>query len=449
MKIPLPRLLRDIFHLGSGELLGRLCNIATVVLLGHRYGVVILGVYALAQSLTQYLQPLIDFGLRHVGARLLAVYPKAAHHIVDCVQQRRRWMAAAVLPLIFVYSVSVKLPTPMKIFLFTFSAVGSLYAVSLDWAAWGRGQLHLVGFAKSAVPLGILGFLVLGRPQGERVLWWLVAGNVLGFLLQGAISQAWWRRQSARPVSGETLRSVRESLAWRQTSVMGLAWLCYLAFNTIDVLMLGLMSNPEQVGLYSAAYRVLNQVLATYYVLTQVLYPQFARHSFEQRARMLTARILLPLLASGIAIAAVISVSRRMVLTIAFGTQFLAACPLLMLLAWSIPLDFMTSYLSNAFIAWGMEKKIVLCTAIGAASNIVLNLALIPSLGARGAAINTLISYAIFLTALCFARRTGRDLATQSGSRGAMFPAPDRFSSNAPAASSLPLIVELSHAHSV
>jgi O-antigen/teichoic acid export membrane protein len=228
------------------------------------------------------------------------------------------------------------------------------------------------------------------------------------------------------------LTSVRESLAWRRTSVMGLAWLCYLAFNTIDVLMLGLMSNPEQVGLYSAAYRVLNQVLATFYVLTQVLYPQFARHGFEQRARMLKARILLPLLAGGVAIAAVISVSRRMVLTIVFGDQFLAACPLLILLAWSIPLDFMTSYLSNAFIAWGMEKKIVLCTAIGAASNVVLNLALIPSLGARGAAMNTLISYAIFLTALCFAGRTGKEPATRPGSTGTLLTAPDRLTSNVP-----------------
>jgi O-antigen/teichoic acid export membrane protein len=103
-----------------------------------------------------------------------------------------------------------------------------------------------------------------------------------------------------------------------------------------------------------------------------------------------------------------------MVLTIVFGHQFVAACPLLILLAWSIPLDFMTSYLSNAFIAWGMEKKILLCTGIGAASNIVLNLAFIPSLGARGAAINTLLSYAIFLTALCFVGRTAKELASRT-----------------------------------
>ena len=410
MTIPFRGLCKSILHLGSGELVGRLANVATVVLLGHRYGVVVLGVYALAQSVTQYLQPLIDFGLRHVGARLLAKYPQAARDIVDQVQRRRLRMAVFVLPLILVYSACAKLPVDMRIFLFAFSATGALYAISLDWAAWGRGQLRLVGLARSVVPLSILAFLAIGRAPGERVLLWAVAGNAFGFLLQGAIFWVWWRRQPSRPVYGGTLDAIRESLAWRRTRIMGLAWLCNLAFNAIDVLMLGLLSNPEQVGLYGAAYRVLNQVLVTYYLLTQVLYPRFARHRIEDRTRMLRARILLPLAGAGILIAAIIAVSRRLVLRVEFGDQFLAACPLLLLLAWSIPLDFMTSYLSNAYIAWGMEKKILLCTGIGAASNIVLNLAFIPSYGARGAAINTLLSYAIFLAALGFAGRTAKDL---------------------------------------
>jgi O-antigen/teichoic acid export membrane protein len=414
LKIPFRGLFKNILRLGSGELLSRLYGIAIAVLLGHRYGVVILGVYALAQSLNQYLQPLIDFGLRQVGARLLALYPQAARDIVDQVQRRRLGRAVLVLPLIALYTACANLPAEMKIFLFAFAAVGALYAISLDWVAWGQERLYLLGLARSVVPLSILAFLTIGRSPGERVLWWAVAGNAFGYLLQGAIFWTWWRRQPSRPVYGETLDAIRESLAWRRTRIMGLAWLCNLAFNTIDVLMLGLMSNPEQVGLYGAAYRVLNQVLVTYYLLTQVLYPRFARHGIEDRARMLRARILLPLLGAGILLAAIVSVSRRMVLTIMFGHQFLAAAPLLVLLAWSIPFDFMTSYLSNAYIAWGMEKKILLCTGIGAASNIVLNLAFIPSYGARGAAINTLLSYAIFLAALGFVGRTAKELAPRT-----------------------------------
>lgn len=370
----------------------------TVVWIGHRYGVVILGVYALAQSLTQYAQPLIDFGLRHVGARLVALYPGATRIIIRRVQRRRMYMALFLAPVLLLYCACAKLSPEMKIFLFAFSVGGTLYALALDWVAWGNGHLRTVGLAKSAVPFSTLLFMVLGRPSAQWVLWWIVAGNAFGFLLQAAISRQ--KISSAEPVPPDDLETIRSALAWRRTRVMGLAWLCNLAFNNIDVLMLGLMSNPQQVGLYGAAYRILNQVLATYYLLTQVLFPHFARHDREHRIRMLRPRILLTLLSVGLVIASCISLSRHWLLDVMFGSPFLAAAPLLVLLAWSIPLDFLTSYLSNALIAWGLERKTLLCTGIAAGSNIALNLAFIPHYGARGAALNTLLSYAIFLVAL-------------------------------------------------
>jgi O-antigen/teichoic acid export membrane protein len=249
---------------------------------------------------------------------------------------------------------------------------------------------------------------LVGSPTQEQVLWYLVAGNGFGFAVQG-IFFWWWKRRISAPVS-QTPAGLDESLAWRRTSVMGFAWLCYLAFNNIDVLMLGLMSNAEQVGLYGAAYRVLNQVLASYYLLTQVLYPQLARRELDQRRQMLRARILLPLAGCGVFIAAMISLGRGSILMVVFGHQFLAAAPLLLLLAWSIPLDFMTSYLSNAFLAWEMERKVLACTGVAAIINIGLNLALIPKLGAWGAAINTLVSYVVLLAALYWVGSTSKEI---------------------------------------
>jgi O-antigen/teichoic acid export membrane protein len=50
-----------------------------------------------------------------------------------------------------------------------------------------------------------------------------------------------------------------------------------------------------------------------------------------------------------------------------------------------------------------MEKKVLACTAIAAACEVVLNLIWIPSYGATAAAVNTLISYVIFLASLAVA----------------------------------------------
>ncbi len=406
------RLIRSVAHLAPGEAVGRLSSVAIVVLLGHMYGVIVVGVYALGATISLYLQPIIDFGLRHIGARMVAQRPHLAGEIVQRVQYRRLRMAGAALPLIAIYVLAVKLPAPMKAFLLVFSFTSALYAVSLDWVAWGRDQLHVVGFARAAVPVSILAFLLVGYARGGQVLWWVAAGNLFGYLAQAAVLWNWWRKH--RPDASATRAeqaSIAESLLFRRSSIMGLAWMANLAFNSVDMLMLGLMSNPQQLGLYSAAYRILNQVLMGYYLLTQSLYPELSRQNLEQRIRMLRARIFLLLAGAGVVIAVGVMMVRRPLITLLFGHQFLTASPLLFLLAWAIPLDFLTSYLGNAYIAWGMERKILLCTVIGAGSNIVLNFFLIPVYGAAAAAADTLVSYVIFLISLAVVGRFAKELA--------------------------------------
>jgi O-antigen/teichoic acid export membrane protein len=329
-------------------------------------------------------------------------------------------MAGAMLPLLLFYSFRAHLSGDMRLFLFAFAASGALYAASLDWAAWGQERFRLLGWAKAIVPLCILLLILPGRPAADLVLWRAAAGNACGLLLQSAVFWIWWRKRQPLAANDYAREEVGESLAWGRVSVMGMAWLCNLAFNTIDMLMLGWMSSPREVGLYTAGYRVLNQVLATYYLMTQVLYPQFAQQGREERAHMLRAGIWLPLAGAGIAIAVLVSLFRRTILTVLFGHEFLAAGSLLVLLSWSIPLDFLTSYLSNAFIAWGMEKRVLVCTVIAAAGNIALNRWLIPGFGARAAAANTVISYIILLVSLWLAGRTAEELGLRGESRLAL-----------------------------
>jgi O-antigen/teichoic acid export membrane protein len=410
MTASLRQLARKVLDFGSGEALSRLCSIATLLYLAHKFGVVFVGVYALAQGVVQYSYPFIDFGLRHVGARLIARHPEASRQIVQQVQRRRLMMAMILVPFLFLYAMLVKLPVESKAFLFAFGAAGTMYAASLDWAAWGKEHLRLASFGRAAVPASILAAVLLGR-NSDHILWWIVGGNVFGNVLQAVIFSRWWRRHYPAHEEITSLHMIRESLEWRRTSVMGVAWMCNLAFVSIDMLMLGVMSNPRQVGLYSAAYRVLSQVLFAYYLMTNVLYPQLARQNHQQRLRMLRPRILLAIAAMGVAIATVVTLIRRPLISILFGHEFQAATLLLMLLAWAIPLDFLTSYLGTAYVAWGMERKILVCTAIAAATNILLNLVFIPSYGATAAAANTVISYVIFLTAMLIAGRYASELS--------------------------------------
>jgi O-antigen/teichoic acid export membrane protein len=400
------QLLRNAFRFGSGEFLARIFSVAVVIFLGHLYGVVILGVYGLATTVNQYLMPVIDFGLKHVGARLMARFPHSAAEIMRRVQRRRLLMASAAIPFVLLYAALAHLPFDLKLFLFAFSAIGVLYAFSLDWAAWGREQLLLAGSAKAIIPACVLIAVLVAQLRGH-ILSWLVIGNLGGFIVQGCFFAWWWRRHLASIGNQDQgVAEIADALQWRRTSVMGFAWMSNLAFNTVDMLMLGVLSNPEQVGLYSAAYRILNQVLMAYYMLTGALYPQLARQNPAERRRMLRPKIFALLIVIGSVLALLLAGFRRPLLDLLFGHAFLIAAPLLLLLACAIPLDFLTSYLSNAYIAWNMERSVLISAIVAAGINIALNAATIPRYGALAAAVNTLISYLIYLAALAFSSRS-------------------------------------------
>ncbi len=399
------QLARNVLHFGSGEFLARVLSVTVVILLGHLYGIVIVGVYGLAVTVATYLMPVIDFGLKHVGARLLSRFPRSASEIVQRVQRRRYLMASAALPFVLLYAALARLPLEFKIFLFAFSAIGTLYAFSLDWAAWGSENLFLAGMVKAVIPACLLvglGFAL----RFEHLLSWLVVGNLVGYILQSWIFYLWWqrhRRRIAEPEQG--VAEIAESLEWRRTSIMGIAWMTNLAFNSVDMLMLGVLSNPRQVGLYSAAYRIINQVFIAYYLLTGVLYPQMARQDPSQRRSMLRPGVFVLLIAVGSALALPVAYFRRPLLGIVFGQPFVAAAPLLLLLACCIPLDFLTSYLNNAYLAWNMERHVLKCGLLAAGTDVALNLFGIPRYGAIAAAVNTVISYLVYLAALSFAAR--------------------------------------------
>jgi PST family polysaccharide transporter len=399
------QLVRNVFRFGSGELLNRILSITTVVLLGHLYGVAVLGLYGLAITVTTYLMPVVDFGLRHVGARLMARFPSSASEIIRRVQRRRYLMALAALPFVLLYAAVAHLPWPFKLFLLAFSAIGTLYAFSLDWAAWGSENLLLAGSVKAIIPACLLVAILIAWRFGN-ILVCLVIANLAGYLLQALVFRLWWRRHYRQLRHPEqSVAAIVEALEWRRTSVMGLAWIANLAFNTVDMLMLGVLANPQQVGLYSASYRVLNQVLIAYYMLTGVLYPQFARQDPERRRRMLRPRIFAGMFAIGCVLAVPVVLLRQPVLGIAFGHPFVAAAPLLLILAFCIPLDFLTSYLSNAYLAWNMERSVLKCALLAAGTDVLLNLYGIPRYGALAAAVNTVISYLVYLAVLSYTSR--------------------------------------------
>lgn len=103
----------------------------------------------------------------------------------------------------------------------------------------------------------------------------------------------------------------------------------------------------------------------------------------------------------------------RTIITLFYGVQFIAAAPLLAILIWSEMAVFFATVVLNAMVARNLQKLLPWPTVVGAALNIVLNIALIPKYSAAGAAWATLISYTVAWMFFLLLFRSTRGLIIQ------------------------------------
>jgi O-antigen/teichoic acid export membrane protein len=182
----------------------------------------------------------------------------------------------------------------------------------------------------------------------------------------------------------------------------GLPFVVLRALNTllsqIDIILVGLLRDSTQVALYASATRVAALVGVAEWAVNIAFLPVISRLFVESGVERL--RIAAPLVALGgvilsAALAAPLIIFAPLVLDI-FGTSFSGAVFALRILS----ISFVISAISGLNIALlNMTKhtrSVIIGSGLGLASNVALNLILIPANGASGAAIAWLLSVLVW-----------------------------------------------------
>jgi len=161
-----------------------------------------------------------------------------------------------------------------------------------------------------------------------------------------------------------------------------------------DTLVLGLLSDAEQVGIYGVALRFSATTAFVLIAINSVVAPQFAalhaggRHAeleaLARRSSFWTLLIASPLIL-------VFMIFPAQILGL-FGEQFVAGTASLRLLALAQLVNVSTGQLTSLLIMTGHERLMRNNMIFSAGLNLAGNLVLVPMLGALGAAISTAVS---------------------------------------------------------
>ncbi len=168
-------------------------------------------------------------------------------------------------------------------------------------------------------------------------------------------------------------------------------------YMKIDQIMLGEMLGDKAVGAYSAAVHLCE---ATYFVagvMVVSLFPVIvsSRATNEQLFLARMQRLFDLMVIVGIGLALPLSLFSSSIIQILYGDAYSAASGVLAIYAWAAIFVFLGVASSSYLLAENLTIVSLYRTTLGAVTNVVLNLLLIPRFGIAGAAYATLISYGV------------------------------------------------------
>ena len=192
-------------------------------------------------------------------------------------------------------------------------------------------------------------------------------------------------------------RAIASSLL-RESWPLMLSGFTVMIYMKIDQLMIGQMLDARSVGLYAAAARISE---VWYFIPTAIstsvapkIYATKINSSKKDYKRKLENFLKILYLIS-IFISLPISLLSNPIISILFGSEYLAAGTILAIHIWASLFVFMLVGTSSWFIAEKLPHFALMRNSLGVIVNLGMNLLLIPMYGGVGAAISTVVSYAV------------------------------------------------------
>lgn len=210
------------------------------------------------------------------------------------------------------------------------------------------------------------------------------AGLVLGYYLSGGRINSW--RTSKK----------RAAALLQQSWPVIFSAMAIMVYMRLDMVMLKMMKGDLAVGLYAAATRVSEVWYFIPLAIVSSVSPAIMRAKddpelFYGRIRRLFAMMTL----TACAIGSVVALASHAIIRILYSSSYSGAAPVLAVHVWASVFVFLGVAQSPWDITKNLLKLSLYRTIAGAVINVVMNLYLIPRYAAMGAAIATVVSYAV------------------------------------------------------
>ncbi|MGE6754765.1 flippase [Rossellomorea sp. NPDC071047] len=186
-----------------------------------------------------------------------------------------------------------------------------------------------------------------------------------------------------------------------------------IIYMKVDQIMLKHLVDEVAVGIYSVAVRLTEAWYFIPIAIVSSYFPKLVKDKIESKDKYFKnlQKLLDLLFVMSFTLAIVTSFLSGYVIDFLFGEEYIESANVLSIQIWTGVFVFLRTLLSKWLINEGLLIYSLVSHGLGAVSNILLNLILIPNYGATGASIATLISYSVSTYLFLFLSRKTFPLA--------------------------------------
>ncbi|HET8568500.1 MAG TPA: flippase [Candidatus Limnocylindria bacterium] len=376
---------------GAAKLVHFTLNVVASLVLIRALGPAGFGDYVFVISFAALFGLLAEFGLSKVALREMAREPDAGSAILGTAIVARLGLAvvAAVTAqaVLAVLGVAPSIRVAVAIASLVFVTDALLSVVAVFQVRMAMQYEALVTVVAQAIDTTIIVVLVASGAG----LYALVASPVVSGAVGVALA-VWLARSrfgaTASFDAGRLPRLVSSALP------VGLTVMLAVIYLKIDGVLLGVLSSPDQVGIYGSAYRPIEYLLLASAIVVNTLFPLLARWFAADRPRFdaLYRRGSEALLVLVVPVPIFVALLAEPLVRALYGEAFASAAASLRILAVALVFMIVSAWQGFVLLAAGRQRVTLAYDAIGLGVNVALNVVLIVRFGHLGAASAALVT---------------------------------------------------------
>ncbi len=374
-----------------------------MVLLARYLGVENFGNYAFIIALVGFIVSITYFGLERVAIREIARSKEQANERLGGVLVVRWALSGIVVLAIAGYLLLSSPPTTIVLAIIVATVSELIWASGSVFSCTFKAfeEMHLetvttVVFRLSS--LFLIGLVIWFRGGIVLLLTAICGANIV----RTAVAIHFSRSLSVKPLIRVDFPLWKRYA--KEAFVLGVVVVFALGTLKTGVIALKYMREVRDVALFQSSQTVVLQMQVLPMSIAMALFPMLSKLGVSDQDRLarVAGTVLKYLFVISVPIAIVLHVFSGAIITIVFGRDFSGASSVLSTMAWCIIPLFMSSLTEFILISMNRQQDVAKTWALTFVVNVPLNILLIRSYGAPGAAMAVLASFVLLTLFQCF-----------------------------------------------